>query len=84
MPVNLCLQKNDGFCCVSSYLLQLNMIHYLVYSSFQRNICGVLELFSATQSCRLGKNKDVRLIGDSDKNNMQQLCRMLQVTAKIL
>lgn len=31
-----CLQT-DGFCCVSFYLLQLNVNHYLVYSSLQRN-----------------------------------------------
>lgn len=36
---------------MSFYLLQLNVNHYLVYSCFQRDVC---ELFSSTQSCRLG------------------------------
>lgn len=46
-----CCLQTDGFCCVFFfYLLQLNVSHYFVYSSFQRNICGVLALFFSIQN----------------------------------
>lgn len=46
---------------MSFYLPQLNVNHYFVYSWFQRNNC---ELFSSTQSCRLGFGRQLDLRRD--------------------
>lgn len=62
---------------VSFYLLQLNMTHSLVYSSFQRNICGVLELFSATLNCRQKKGRETWLLCEVNSDeDMQHIWSM--------